>query len=469
MASFQIFYTPSAQAAQAQQACLPYQGPKSLMADYFSEVQKQTKIHGSETNAKIGGIQFKNEAPQLLWAFRELVATRANQDPDPNDKVANLARNYNISRDCNKVICAADQIFGSGVGRRMIYLQSRYDLNSSKIVFENSSNFRVSELDSVILGVRQFPERLLPLERSKQLTKFLRGSTLAIYGANAPDIAANASMTFFDGWSSEAPHHRIDAVVHEIGHNLSERVYTSGVSFSVPTTVYQSLDDSPQWLAISGWNKVSERYSISPKKFVSEYARTNPAEDFAESVTHYLLYPQNLLNRHKEKYEFIKKYVFGGQEFVPGKCNQPSILSEFQNTHSKMTIEDNPERIKELTTDCVNGVYYTFDARKTFACLDFHITRQILKEHYNFDSDLVPNELINPMTRGFVVHFPHVYAQVLNYAENNPGNALYKEKMEEVRKRSLMQYAQIKLHEASDKMHEAWQALIDIINEMDAE
>lgn len=48
--------------------------------------------------------------------------------------------------------------------------------------------------------------------------------------------------------------------------------------------------------------------------FVSDYASTQPAEDFAESIAAYVFHPKQLQKASPEKYDYIKKYVFDDWE-----------------------------------------------------------------------------------------------------------------------------------------------------------
>jgi len=51
--------------------------------------------------------------------------------------------------------------------------------------------------------------------------------------------------------------------------------------------------------------------------FVSEYAKTNQFEDFAESYMTYIRDPETLLFASPEKYQFMRDEVFFGREYEP--------------------------------------------------------------------------------------------------------------------------------------------------------
>jgi hypothetical protein len=107
-----------------------------------------------------------------------------------------------------------------------------------------------------------------------------------------------------------------EATTHEIAHRLSSWNFVTGQWG--PAT---SLDQDPEFLALSNWgieelvpqdgSRVVRRWkSGSNAKFVSLYAGTSPAEDFAESVGHFRTHPNESLNSTPEKYQFVKNRIF---------------------------------------------------------------------------------------------------------------------------------------------------------------
>ena len=63
-----------------------------------------------------------------------------------------------------------------------------------------------------------------------------------------------------------------------------------------------------------------------PKQFISQYAMTNPAEDFAESFLAYRMAPKKLQRVSPKRYDYIKKNVFKGLEFDSQKdCDAPFL------------------------------------------------------------------------------------------------------------------------------------------------
>jgi hypothetical protein len=81
-------------------------------------------------------------------------------------------------------------------------------------------------------------------------------------------------------------------LTHEVGHN-----------------VYYNLSPEQQ----QQWDTMST--SSKPDQYVSDYARTNEREDFAESYAHYVRAPEDLAEASSNKFAFMKDIVFKGRQY----------------------------------------------------------------------------------------------------------------------------------------------------------
>lgn len=81
-------------------------------------------------------------------------------------------------------------------------------------------------------------------------------------------------------------------LTHEVGHN-----------------VYWNLPAE----ARSDWDNLSS--TSQADNYVSEYARTNTREDFAESYSHYVRDPVVLRDASMPKYNFLRDKVFSGRQY----------------------------------------------------------------------------------------------------------------------------------------------------------
>lgn len=89
-------------------------------------------------------------------------------------------------------------------------------------------------------------------------------------------------------------------VAHEVGHNAFELLENN------------NPQASERWkeMYTEAWAE-----SYAGFGFVSEYAKTNPYEDFAESYRTYIEDPELLKFMNPAKYEFMKNIVFFGREY----------------------------------------------------------------------------------------------------------------------------------------------------------
>jgi hypothetical protein len=119
---------------------------------------------------------------------------------------------------------------------------------------------------------------------------------------------------------------RTSIIYHELSHLLGHRLF--------------NIDDSKTWEKIDGGWKVKstrrdgsiyEGFPLISTNLVSNYAMTNPAEDFSESVSSYRIKPQALKDASPKRYEFIKNAVFLGQEFIDESMCEFG-LNELMNT-----------------------------------------------------------------------------------------------------------------------------------------
>ncbi|MBK1986791.1 hypothetical protein A0J48_004405 [Sphaerospermopsis aphanizomenoides BCCUSP55] len=93
----------------------------------------------------------------------------------------------------------------------------------------------------------------------------------------------------------------LDTVTHEVGHNVHENMLAER----------PALAEKWSQLNQQSW----ETFSTDGTGFVSDYARTNVYEDFAESYMTYVRDPEKLLFYNPEKYEFMRNEVFSGTTY----------------------------------------------------------------------------------------------------------------------------------------------------------
>ena len=85
----------------------------------------------------------------------------------------------------------------------------------------------------------------------------------------------------------------LDTLIHEVGHNVHHNMRIDNLELA------------------NHWKELHKQ----DLGFVSDYARTDEFEDFAESYRAYVREPQRLLLYSPAKYEFMRVEVFAGQEY----------------------------------------------------------------------------------------------------------------------------------------------------------
>lgn len=323
--------------------------------DILNILTRQNSSDHQVENYHLRGLHFQNQDPELLEAFFDLVTlTEIGGIP----KEDHLQPDLSAAAHCRDVICASRAIFGERVGPKLLFLKHQFGMNGSDIggadfgVFRPRDFQRLTprEINSFIRALDDLPPHLLPLERSR---------TMARVNYWLPGLYADAVMNFFDSWGEIANDGDLDMVVaHELGH------VASGISGNLQS----SLHNRPEWLALSGWEDHGDDTWIatSDDVFVSRYARTNPAEDFAETFTAYRYTPKRLMEVAPEKYQFMKTHVFGGIEYLSEQhCqNPPALVLELDQMIQEALGEEELSSLLDmdrLRNECAEKIAQKFD------------------------------------------------------------------------------------------------------------
>ena len=293
------------------------------------------------SNKIIGGVNFQGEPRDLLMAFEDLLSERDHFNAITNQKdIQNQ-----IPSDCQKIKCATEAIFGKELGHKLLYLKT-YGFNSSEYAFEDRSRLTNREADVFIRASQAFPQDFFPIDPNKQLTKFRRGETLKMHD---PSVIAYAAITFYDRWSEYNEEMMEYTAIHEMAHYISSEY---------------NLDETPEWMELSGWEdhgdaQGNENFVASKDHtFCSHYGKTNPGEDFAESVSAYRFNPSLLEAVSAEKYQFIKEHVFAGVEFNhEEECRSAELLTEMQEELEEMITTTRDVDYDQLIAQCAEQSY----------------------------------------------------------------------------------------------------------------
>ena len=184
---------------------------------------------------------------------------------------------------------------------------------------DNFQDFQPEEILDLISAFAESPEGQYKIPGLKYILRRKDGHPHPLYpgspavawprGADEDSYIEFMETAFYDPQGatkmSEASIHRL--IIHEKAHFLWGNILSETIKNEWITTAgwYENEED------VHGW---SNQYTTS---FVSPYAHgKNPNEDFAETIAYYITNPNRLLNVSPEKYEFIKKFIMHGNEYI---------------------------------------------------------------------------------------------------------------------------------------------------------
>lgn len=222
-----------------------------------------------------------------------------------NCKVQNDPRNF-YSPTCALKFAYTNEEIGKEAEK--FYRQTGYSLCSGQDA-NTSDDGKISlpevawSLDQVKImqtALNQLPSTFSNWKGLKcvYLSKTLPYVGLSIYPDKSQNIPA-AVILALDFSSESLSRPSIEIVTHEFGHIWSYQFGRKGFDL------------------FSQWRKLPDGSTTTTSiNFVSDYAKTNPIEDFAESITYYRYHPTLLKKASLSKYNYIKSKVFNGLEYA---------------------------------------------------------------------------------------------------------------------------------------------------------
>lgn len=371
------------------------ENPKCLNQDHVrrNDVNVFIKKYSDLSTVKvtpvsvISGIRFENENPELLYRFTQLVTPRQDL-PDSNRGLnpATIRQAFGNPQGCAKVLCAVQRIFGQEEGPLILLLLTEYDLNLSHYVWKDADPWQIAEIHDILKTIEAVPSQLLPLDLNKKLIHFKRG--VADQGNN--DVIANSTIIHFDTWSKQISPVRQYCTYHEFSHNWA-------------ALHSHYIDVSPEWLKISGWS-TQETLSDAQSPYthrnwdrhpgtkqVSIYARENPFEDFAETVSAYRYAPQRLKTISLAKYTFVKDIIYNGMEFTE-PCKPPNdLVTRYEKDFVAYDQSADPSFIQKMAEKCFKqniGLLKDLTAKSGFlSCLSLNAAASVLQSKGQFHGE----------------------------------------------------------------------------------
>ncbi|MCO5171510.1 MAG: hypothetical protein M9894_34850 [Planctomycetes bacterium] len=193
-------------------------------------------------------------------------------------------------------------------------------------LLHRDARWTAAEADAVRQSLDKLPAVLLKKVASVDVRRFYRDvRPIGRDGrprptASATTVIEQGFISYGDSLFGDKPtvNRVYPTVIHELGHATQYAVIGHGPLLSRIQAVTLG---TPGWTSIS-WTSAITYGLRSWNGFVSDYARTNDREDFAESVEFYWLAPAELLRVNPRKYAYMRDVVFEGR-YPPASSRKP--------------------------------------------------------------------------------------------------------------------------------------------------
>lgn len=221
--------------------------------------------------------------------------------------------NYRMNAYCSDIECEIISLFGETYAHKLTYLLRNYSYNASYLASSKGSMFTERELDGILYAFELFPSFMFD-SREKKLIKDStpQGPFYANVAGYAEDGTGN--ITLYNKWIQSTSETQVYTIVHEYAHVLGNKL---------------GIDQSKLWVDFSKWNDIDTDEENKHPTLVSEYAKSNYIEDFAESVSAYRLNPKVLKEKAPKKYDFIQNALFLGMDFQSKSCQSALTNATF--------------------------------------------------------------------------------------------------------------------------------------------
>jgi hypothetical protein len=264
-----------------------------MMDWLYTQSQQSAQNNSTQSDTRnVHGIELTNESPYLIQLLDALLT---------NETWSSIPQKT-YSSPCKTVYCAATELFGRKTGIQLLYMLGRFGFNGSHLRIKNADLWRSDELDTVLLALSDLPQHLIPkspIAYNHQLAHSKRSESGT---SKKGQLLGNAMIFLFDGWSDQSQAIQRYTVFHELGHDLGSTL---------------ELSESSSWYRVAGWKELEFDWNLShPEKTISQYAETNPYEDFAESFAAYRYNPETLKGINPGVYKFFKNKVYQSNEYI---------------------------------------------------------------------------------------------------------------------------------------------------------
>jgi hypothetical protein len=290
---------------------------------YFGKLPKKT--------ATIGGLSLQGSQKEIDIALISL----GEKPPKDWSKLA---------KSCSTVFCAFEKNLKSKESAFQLFniaAKSGYVLTLDQSLNPRNLNqvWSPAEIREMDAAVNKLPKELKQLKHLKKIERMVDGYRIEGHNANVAAFATNydfmeneAKIVMYDTGLSEKSSGLMaydsvawpqEVLVHELCHHHDY----NGDYDSYFSSEYYSMNEDKGFSTLSGWKKTLDSHGgdkwvySTNAQFISDYAKTNPIEDYAETCMNYVLHPNELQRMVPLKYSYMKKNVFNGADFKNSPWN----------------------------------------------------------------------------------------------------------------------------------------------------
>lgn len=277
---------------------------------------QEMSVQAPLKNYGVGGLSLENENAGLIEAYRKLV-TYKDTKLRPISDIDFYSRFKESS--CHKALCAAQTIFGDKMGLMYLYYSAIYGVNLSPLGYDRlklpDPKYELEFKAWYTVRAWKNFEEMIPmlkavvnLPKNISLMNTTRMLHTGIVNPVKESIIANGLISFYLPFDQLSDSEKETVTYHELGHSIATE---------------NNLDTSSEWFEAAGWKVVGDKLiNIRPKELLSDYAvyKSDCFEDFAETFMYYRYRPEELLKISPGRYEFMKKYVYGGVEYLDSRA-----------------------------------------------------------------------------------------------------------------------------------------------------
>lgn len=199
-------------------------------------------------------------------------------------------RQFKRKGSCQKPMCIVEKIWGSELGKKLLYMKLKYGFNGSEYAFKDTARFTIQGIDQVLIALGDLPANIINQVTlgNKRLVPVRKNSE------KSEGRIANTAIKLYARWKNDLhlPFYAQYPIIHEIGHLVSR--------------IHDRAHASKEFRSL---------YKIKRCQ-VSSYGKSSPDEDFAETFAFYRYSGPLLKEICPEKYQYMKEQHFGGVEFL---------------------------------------------------------------------------------------------------------------------------------------------------------